>query len=178
LAVSRLNGNGARTCACGRFFAWCEHRGLTLPAIRPFDVAAWVKELREEHSTPGVKQQLAAVRMLFDWLITAQVPPTNPAASVRGPKYVVVTGKTPVLFYELNANASKAETNAAKKRLVHDLKEAIRACAAALPVNKVEVLPPPPYVPISPQEGLARFRLKDKRSGRPIPSRSRSQAMT
>ena len=83
--------------ACGRFFAWCEHRGLTLPAIRPFDVAAWVKELREEHSTPGVKQQLAAVRMLFDWLITGQVVPTNPAASVRGPKYVVTTGKTPVL---------------------------------------------------------------------------------
>ena len=83
--------------ACGRFFAWCEHRGLTLAAIRPFDVAAWVKELREEHSTPGVKQQLAAVRMLFDWLITGQVVPTNPAASVRGPKYVVTTGKTPVL---------------------------------------------------------------------------------
>jgi hypothetical protein len=60
-------------------------------------VAAWVKELREEHSTPGVKQQLAAVRMLFDWLITGQVMPTNPAASVRGPIYVVATGKTPVL---------------------------------------------------------------------------------
>ena len=83
--------------ACGRFFAWCEHRGLTLTAIRPFDVAAWVKELHEEHSAPGVKQQLAAVRMLFDWLITGQVVPTNPAAAVRGPKYVVKTGKTPVL---------------------------------------------------------------------------------
>jgi hypothetical protein len=44
-----------------------------------------------------VKQQLAAVRMLFDWLITGQVVPTNPAAAVRGPKYVVTTGKTPVL---------------------------------------------------------------------------------
>jgi site-specific recombinase XerD len=83
--------------ACGRFFVWCERRGLTLATIRPFDVAAWVQELREEHSTPGVKQQLAAVRMLFDWLITGQVVPTNPAASVRGPKYVVTTGKTPVL---------------------------------------------------------------------------------
>jgi site-specific recombinase XerD len=60
-------------------------------------VAAWVKELREEHSTPGVKEQLAAVRMLFDWLITGQVLPTNPSASVRGPKYVVATGKTPLL---------------------------------------------------------------------------------
>jgi site-specific recombinase XerC len=44
-----------------------------------------------------VKQQLAAVRMLFDWLITGQVVPTNPASAVRGPKHVVKTGKTPVL---------------------------------------------------------------------------------
>jgi len=83
--------------ACARFFAWCEQRGLTLTAIRPFDVAAWVKELQEKHGGPGVKQQLAAVRMLFDWLITAQVLPFNPASAVRGPKHVVKTGKTPVL---------------------------------------------------------------------------------
>jgi site-specific recombinase XerD len=83
--------------ACARFFAWCERRGLTLAAIRPFDVAAWVKELQEKHATPGVKQQLAAVRMLFDWLIIGQVMPFNPASAVRGPKHVVKTGKTPVL---------------------------------------------------------------------------------
>ena len=71
--------------------------GLTLTAIRPFDVAAWVKELQQQHGAPGVKQQLAAVRMLFDWLVTGQVVPMNPAAAVRGPKYVVKTGKTPVL---------------------------------------------------------------------------------
>jgi integrase len=29
--------------------------------------------------------------------LTGQVVPTNPAAAVRGPKYVVTTGKTPVL---------------------------------------------------------------------------------
>jgi site-specific recombinase XerD len=83
--------------ACGRFFSWCEHRGLELPTIRSVDVAAWVEELGEKHGAPGVKQQLAAVRMLFDWLVTGQVVPTNPAAAVRGPKYVVTTGKTPVL---------------------------------------------------------------------------------
>jgi site-specific recombinase XerD len=44
-----------------------------------------------------VKQQLAAVRMLFDWLITGQVMPANPASAVRGPKHVVKVGKTPVL---------------------------------------------------------------------------------
>jgi site-specific recombinase XerD len=83
--------------ACARFFAWCEQRGLTLTTIRPFDVAAWVNALQETHGAPGVKQQLAAVRMLFDWLITGQVVPSNPASAVRGPKHVVSTGKTPVL---------------------------------------------------------------------------------
>jgi site-specific recombinase XerD len=83
--------------ACARFFAWSEQRGLTLAAIRPFDLAAWVNELQENHGAPGVKQQLAAVRMLFDWLITGQVVPFNPASAVRGPKHVVNTGKTPVL---------------------------------------------------------------------------------
>jgi site-specific recombinase XerD len=34
--------------------------------------------------------------MLFDWLITGQIVPMNPAA-VRGPKHVVKSGKTPVL---------------------------------------------------------------------------------
>jgi site-specific recombinase XerD len=77
--------------ACSRFFAWCETRGLTLTTIRPFDVAAWVKELQEKHRAPGVKQ-LAAVRMLFDWLVTGQVVPMSPAAAVRGPKHVVKTG--------------------------------------------------------------------------------------
>src|SRR6185437_1970011 len=83
--------------ACSRFFAWCEQRGLTLAAIRPFDVATYIETLQQEHSAPGGKQQLAAVRMLFDWLVTGQVLPTNPAAAVRGPKHVVKTGATPVL---------------------------------------------------------------------------------
>ena len=92
--------------ACSRFFAWCENRGLSLTAIRPFDVAAWVKDLQQTHGAPGVKQQLAAVRMLFDWLITGQVIPMNPAAAVRGPKHVVKTGKTPVLEGEEWRNCS------------------------------------------------------------------------
>jgi len=83
--------------ACGDFFAWCEERNLALATIRPFDVAAYVETRQQIHSAPSVKQQLAAVRMLFNWLITGQVVPANPAAAVRGPKHVVKTGKTPVL---------------------------------------------------------------------------------
>src|ERR1700679_284206 len=55
--------------ACGRFFAWCEDRGLARTTIRPFDVATYatyIECLQATHSAPGVKQQLAAVRMLFD----------------------------------------------------------------------------------------------------------------
>ncbi len=46
---------------------------------------------------PTVKQHLAAIRMLCDWLVVHQVLPTNPAVAVRGPKYVVTKGATPVL---------------------------------------------------------------------------------
>jgi site-specific recombinase XerD len=95
--IRNPNTRRAYARACSRFFAWCDDRGLTLTTIRPFDVAAWIEELQKHHSAPGVKQQLAAVRMLFDWLITGQVAPSNPASAVRGPKHVVKTGKTPVL---------------------------------------------------------------------------------
>jgi integrase/recombinase XerD len=47
-----------------------------------------------------VKQHLAAIRMLFDWMVTGGVLPFNPAASVRGPKYSIKKGKTPVLSPE------------------------------------------------------------------------------
>ncbi len=92
--IRNPNTRRAYARACIRFFAWCENRGLMLATIRPFDVAAWVEGLQQDYAAPGVKQQLAAVRMLFDWLITGQVMPTNPAAAVRGPKDVVETGKT------------------------------------------------------------------------------------
>jgi site-specific recombinase XerC len=36
--------------------------------------------------------------MLFDWLVTCQVVPMNPAAAVRRPKHVVTISKTPVLY--------------------------------------------------------------------------------
>ena len=60
-------------------------------------MGAYIEALQQTHSAPGVKQQLAAVRMLFNWLVVGQVMPNNPAAAVRGPKHVVKTGKTPVL---------------------------------------------------------------------------------
>ena len=95
--IRNPNTRRAYARACQQFFGWCDERGLTLTTIRPVDVARYIEARQQTHSAPDVKQQLAAVRMLFDWLITGQVAPLNPAAAVRGPKHVVKTGKTPVL---------------------------------------------------------------------------------
>jgi integrase/recombinase XerD len=63
-------------------------------------VAAYVETLQARLAAPSVKQHLAAIRMLFDWLVVGQIVPHNPAAPVRGPKHVVRKGKTPVLIGE------------------------------------------------------------------------------
>jgi site-specific recombinase XerD len=60
-------------------------------------VATWIEAGTRELAAPSVKQRLAAIRHLFDWLVTGQVVPVNPAASVRGPRHVVTSGQTPVL---------------------------------------------------------------------------------
>lgn len=87
--------------AARRFAAWCEAHGLhELTAVQPFHVAAFVKELEGQFTPPTVKQHLAALRMLFDWLVTGHVMEMNPTHAVRGPKYVVMKGKTPVLTAE------------------------------------------------------------------------------
>lgn len=84
--------------AVSAFAAWCENKRLYhLAAVTPMHVAAYVEQLGRTHSKPTVKQHLAAVRMLFDWLVTGQVVPANPAHAVRGPKHSVKKGKTSVL---------------------------------------------------------------------------------
>ncbi len=83
--------------ATSAFLAWCEERGASLHQIEPVLVAAYIEQLTQERAPQTVKQHLAAIRMLFDWLVTGQVVPFNPAASVRGPRYSIKKGKTPVL---------------------------------------------------------------------------------
>jgi site-specific recombinase XerD len=84
--------------AVADFTAWCEDHGVpSIVAVQPLHVAAWVELQQQTHAAPTVKQRLAGLRHLFDWLVTGQVIPVNPAASVRGPSHVVKVGKTPVL---------------------------------------------------------------------------------
>ena len=84
--------------AIGKFLSWCSDHGvMALDRIEPLHVAAWIEEMGRDVCAPTVKQRLAGVRHLFDWLVVGQVVAVNPAASVRGPSHSVRRGKTPVL---------------------------------------------------------------------------------
>jgi site-specific recombinase XerD len=98
--IRNKNTRAAYAQAVGQFLRWCEDRHLTLQTIQPVAVAAYVEELSERKAAPTVKQHLAAIKMLLDWMVTGHVIETNPAASVRGPKHVVTRGKTPYLAAE------------------------------------------------------------------------------
>lgn len=95
VSIRNPNTRAAYSRAASAFFAWCEGLSLKLPSIMPVHVAAWIEQLgRDGRSAPTMKQNLAAVRMLFDWLVVGQVVPHNPAAAVRGPKHSTTAGKT------------------------------------------------------------------------------------
>lgn len=98
--IRNANTRRAYFGAVSSFSDWCEQRGLLISQIEPIHVAAYVELLGTNHSKPTVKQHLAAIRMLFDWLVTGQVMGTNPAHAVRGPRHSVQKGKTPVLSAE------------------------------------------------------------------------------
>jgi len=84
--------------ATDEFLTWCASAGVpAIGAVQPVHVATWIEVGTRELAAPSVKQRLAAIRHLFDWLVTGQVVPVNPAASVRGPRHVVTCGQTPVL---------------------------------------------------------------------------------
>ena len=99
--IRNKNTRQAYYRAVVRFFDWCDqHKIGEIADIEPLHVAAYIEALGKDFEKPTVKQHLAAIRMLFDWLVTGQVVATNPAHAVRGPKHVVKTGKTTVLTGE------------------------------------------------------------------------------
>jgi site-specific recombinase XerD len=98
--IRNRNTRKAYFVAVTQFSDWCEARKLLLREVQPIHVAAYIESLMETHAKPTVKQHLAAIRMLFDWLVTGQVIPLNPAHAVRGPRYSVKKGKTSVLSAE------------------------------------------------------------------------------
>src|SRR3546814_3303161 len=60
--------------AAGESLAWVAARGITsLAGLQLLHVAAWIEAVGREVSAPTVKQPPAAVRPLFEWLVTGQV---------------------------------------------------------------------------------------------------------
>ncbi|MCB0145115.1 MAG: tyrosine-type recombinase/integrase [Caldilineaceae bacterium] len=95
--IPNANTRKAYFRAVQRLSDWCELHGLELTHLNPVFMAKYIQELGETVSAPTVKQHLAAIRMLFDYLVTGHVLHVNPATAVKGPKYVIHKGKTPVL---------------------------------------------------------------------------------
>jgi len=97
-AIRNPHTRRAYARAASDFLAWCTGAGVpSITAVRPLHVATWIELQTQTHAAPTVRQQLAAIRHVFDWLVTRQIVPHNPAASVRGPSHSVKTGRTPVL---------------------------------------------------------------------------------
>jgi integrase/recombinase XerD len=99
--IRNRNTRAAYAHASSAFLHWCEEQRISsLASVEPVHVAAYVELLGRMMLPPSVKQHLAAVRMLFDWMVTGQAMPSNPAHSVRGPRPSVSKGVTPVLSSE------------------------------------------------------------------------------
>ena len=94
------NTRAAYARAVGQFLDWCEARGASLQSIEPLHVAAYIEKLTSERAPMTVKLHLAAIRNMFNWMVTGGILAVNPAASVEGPRYSIKTGKTPVLRVE------------------------------------------------------------------------------
>lgn len=96
--IRNRNTRDAYARAVKQFADWLDERGVhDLGRVSPVVVAAYIEYLGEQLSKPSVKQHLAAIRMLLDYLVIGGVLPFNPASSVRGPKHSAKRGKTPVL---------------------------------------------------------------------------------
>src|SRR6202045_4137614 len=88
--IRNPNTRRAYARAAVEFFDWLAARGVTrLAAIESVHVAAYIEQLQKAHSAPTAKLRLAALRHLFDWMVTGQIMPINPSAAVRGPRHVV-----------------------------------------------------------------------------------------
>ena len=87
--IRNRNTRMAYARAVKQFFDWCDKRKLELKEIDPLSVAAYIEQLGVEASKPTVKQHLAAIRKLFDYLTTGGILELQPSkfrarAQVRG----------------------------------------------------------------------------------------------
>jgi site-specific recombinase XerD len=95
VTIRNSNTRAAYVQAAAQFLRWCEQYQLTLATIRPLHVSAYIES--KPLTAPSIKQHLAALRGLFNWLVIKQVVPDNPAHFVKGPKFSRQIGITPIL---------------------------------------------------------------------------------
>ena len=72
--IRNRNTRMAYARAVKRFFDWCDEHHLGLEDIEPIAISAYIEELGAEIAKPSVKQHLAAIRQLFDYLVTGERP--------------------------------------------------------------------------------------------------------
>src|SRR5437763_5072560 len=64
--------------AADEFLAWCASAGVpSIADVQPVHVAAWIEASTRALAARAVKERLAAIRHLLDWLVTGQVVPVN-----------------------------------------------------------------------------------------------------
>lgn len=98
--TANIRNRGTRAAyghAVEEFFQWCDGFGFDFDAIEPIVIATYIEYQMTRLAPPTVKLHLAAIKMLYDYMVTGQIVAFNPAASVKGPKYIIKKGKTPVL---------------------------------------------------------------------------------
>src|SRR3954449_13304782 len=73
-AIRNPHTRRAYARAAGDFLDWCAGAGVaSLIEVQPLHVAGWIERQTQRSATLTVKQRLAAIRHLFDWLVTGQI---------------------------------------------------------------------------------------------------------
>ncbi len=103
--VRNRNTRAAYSHAAGAFLRWCEGKGFRrIEDVQPVHVVGYVEQLQAMRKAPTVKQHLACIRMMFDWLVTGQVIASNPAHAVRGPRHSVIKGATTAVLQSIDVS--------------------------------------------------------------------------
>lgn len=145
-SIRNPNTRKAYYRAVRRFLDWCDLYDMELAQLNPIIVATYIEQLTTEMSAASVKQHLAAIRTLFDFLVTRHIVTMNPAASVRGPKIAMRKGKTPVLSAEetghlLHSIPTDSLTGLRDRALIGVLAYSIARVTAIISMNGSDYFP-------------------------------------
>ena len=112
-SIRNENTRKAYMKACTAFFDFLEDNEIeALEDIEPLHVAAYLEAMQAaRRSIPTQKQQLAAIRMLLDYLVTGGFLAHNPALSVRAPRQSNSQGQDPYPVGRRSRRAAALDRN-------------------------------------------------------------------